>query len=86
MAKHPRITDHALIRYLERVKGVDVDALRSEIGQLVVRGAEQGACGVKVAGFTYRIEEGCVVTVQQDNRHDRRFGRRPRAGHRRDSE
>lgn len=84
MAKHPRITDHAVIRYLERVKGVDVDALRHEIGKLVTHGVEQGACGVTVAGFNYRIEGGCVVTVQSGGRHDRRLGRRPRSGHRRD--
>lgn len=26
-----RVTDHALVRYLERVKGLDVDAIRDEI-------------------------------------------------------
>lgn len=36
-AKHYRgspvamVSDHALLRYLERVKGVDIDALRAEI-------------------------------------------------------
>ena len=26
-----RVTDHALVRYLERVKGLDVEAIRAEI-------------------------------------------------------
>ncbi|MBN2740032.1 MAG: hypothetical protein JXR35_03925 [Rhodobacteraceae bacterium] len=84
MSKHPRITDHAVIRYLERVKGIDMDALRHEIGQLVARGYVQGACGVRVSGFNYRIENGVVVTVLQESRHDHRHGRRTRAKHERD--
>lgn len=31
------ITDHAVVRYLERVKGVDVSSVRAEIGELALR-------------------------------------------------
>jgi hypothetical protein len=31
------ITDHAVVRFLERVKGVDVDAVRAEIGEMALR-------------------------------------------------
>jgi len=31
------ITDHALVRYLERIKGVDVNAVRAEIGEMALR-------------------------------------------------
>jgi hypothetical protein len=31
------ITDHAVVRFLERVKGIDVDAARAEIGEMALR-------------------------------------------------
>jgi len=31
------VTDHAVLRYLERVKGVDIDAVRDELGRVVDR-------------------------------------------------
>lgn len=86
MVKPVRITDHTLIRYLERVKGVDVEALRRKIALTVGRGNDLGASAVRVGGFTYRIEEGHVVTIHAECRHDMRFGHRPRAGHRREDE
>lgn len=82
MSKLLRITDHALVRYLERVKGVDVEALRHEIASKVARAADLGACGVRVGGFNYRIEGGYVVTVQPESRNDVRYGHRPRRGQR----
>jgi len=59
---HP-VTDHAVIRYLERVQGVDIEAIRREIGRIADRGIAAGASGVIIGGFTYRIAGGCVVTV-----------------------
>ncbi len=70
---HP-VTDHALIRYLERVKGVNIEALRHEIGRIVDDGLNKGVCGVQSAGFTYRIEGGRVVTVYRSNRPNIRTG------------
>lgn len=64
--RHPA-SDHAVIRYLERVKGMDIDAVRREIGRVVDQGLEAGACGVISNGFEYRIEGGCVVTVTRRN-------------------
>jgi hypothetical protein len=86
MVKPVRITDHALIRYLERVKGVDVEALRREIAQVVARGHELGASAVRTDGFTYRIEAGRVVTIHPQCRPSLRFGSRPRMHERRDDE
>ena len=64
--RHPA-SDHAVVRYLERVKGMDIDAVRREIGRVVDQGLEAGACGVISGGFVYRIEGGCVVTVTRQN-------------------
>ncbi|WP_439526198.1 hypothetical protein [Roseovarius mucosus] len=71
--RHPA-SDHAVVRYLERVKGMDIDAVRREIGRVVEEGLEAGACGVISGGFVYRIEGGCVVTVTR--RHTQPPGRR----------
>lgn len=64
--RHPA-SDHAVVRYLERVKGMDIDAVRREIGRVVDQGLEAGACGVISGGFVYRIEGGCVVTITRQN-------------------
>lgn len=63
--KRPRTTvsDHAVVRYLERVAGFDIDRLRIEIGRRVEAGALVGASAVKIDGFTYRIQNGVVTTI-----------------------
>jgi hypothetical protein len=64
--KKPRhhVTDHAVIRYLERVQGVDIEAIRREIGRVADRGIEAGANGVISGGHIYVIADVTVVTVQ----------------------
>lgn len=67
MTRAPEITDHALLRYIERAHGVDVEALRklvADIPQLRAAVAIK-ARSVSVDGLTYRLsEDGRVVTVQ----------------------
>jgi hypothetical protein len=76
--RHP-VTDHAVIRYLERVQGVDIEAIRREIGRVADKGIEAGAGGVISGGFVYRIAAGVVVTVLHHNRAERgRKGRHRR--------
>lgn len=64
--KKPRIhvTDHALVRYLERVQGCDLALLRAQIAAVVEGGVDLGASGVRVDGFVYKIVGATVVTVQ----------------------
>lgn len=59
----PAITDHAVVRYLERVKGVDIEAARTEIAEIVRRGVKLGAQSVLLDGMRYRLEGNFVVTV-----------------------
>lgn len=59
---HP-VTDHAVIRYLERVEGMDIEAVRRRIGRKVDRAVELGATGAVVDGVVYRMREGVVITV-----------------------
>ena len=73
--RHP-VTDHAVIRYLERVQGVDIEALRRQIGRVADKGLAVGAGGVISGGMIYVIEGGFVVTVIPQ--HEPRRGRRRR--------
>ncbi|MDP2086308.1 MAG: hypothetical protein Q8K20_14010 [Gemmobacter sp.] len=73
--KRPPVTDHAVIRYLERARGVDIDAIRAEIADLCRRGLDQGACGVLIGGLEFRIEGGAIVTCQYPTHPDKRTGR-----------
>lgn len=72
--KRPRthVTDHAVIRYLERVKGMDIEELRRLIGHAVETAVETEASGVVIDGFSYKLRQGeagpVVVTIQRDRR------------------
>ncbi len=51
------VTDHAVLRYLERVHGLDVEALRDHIGDLAKIGAEYQASSVVVGKVRIIIDE-----------------------------
>jgi len=59
----PRVTDHAVLRYIERAHGVDVEALRAHIAVLVARGVAEGGSAVIVGGVKFVLERETVVTV-----------------------
>lgn len=58
------VSDHALVRYLERVLDIDMERLRAEIGIACAR--HQGAPCVKAGGARFMIRNGVVVTVIDD--------------------
>lgn len=71
------ISDHAVLRYLERSMGFDVEAVRNDMKQQVVHGLDriekspelQADCsGVQSNGITFRIVGGVVVTCTHTNR------------------
>lgn len=72
------VSDHAVLRYLERVQGIDAESLRRHIGRQVDSVMMEGACGVIIGGFTFRIVNGVVVTVMPSSRPDPRLGRQRR--------
>ncbi|WP_375194661.1 hypothetical protein [Sphingobium sp.] len=59
------ISDHAVIRYLERVKGVDIAALRAEMRSPALAVADEFGCKVVIGknGERMIIQNGVVVTV-----------------------
>jgi len=72
-----RVTDHAVLRYLERAEGVDVEGMRRTLKrrlEAALRDAPPGVNGVKIDGLLYRLSpEGSVVTCTH--------GSRPARGH-----
>lgn len=70
-----KVTDHAVLRHLERTYGVDVEHYRRELDTPAVATAVQIGCGTVVGhhGERLLIKGGCVVTVV-----GKRYGRRDR--------
>lgn len=60
----PRLSDHAMLRYLERVMHVDVKAIQARIMTDKVKAAIlAGASSVIVAGAKFKIANNTVVTI-----------------------
>lgn len=67
-----RVTDHALVRFLERAGGIDVEALRDQLsaglarGHAVARSIGDNDYLVKSQGLTFFVRGDAVVTVLDD--------------------
>lgn len=63
------VSDHALVRFLERAGGFDVEALRERLTASLSRAAQAAAAlgaadfTVKADGLSYLVCGGIVVTV-----------------------
>lgn len=57
----PYVSDHTIVRYLERIVGLDVEALRAAIAADCRRA--QGAPSVRVAHARYIVRGKEIVTV-----------------------
>ncbi len=68
----PRVSDHALLRFLERAGGVDVEALRGAVAASLARASEaatvMGATDyhVVVDGLCFVVRSGVLVTVSPE--------------------
>lgn len=68
----PRLSDHALLRYLERVKGVDVESARREImTPSIVAAVKAMATSVLVNGARFLVREGVIVTIMETEKKPR---------------
>lgn len=71
-APEPRLSDHALLRYLERIKGVDVEGARREImTPSVIEAIKAMATSVIVNGAKFLVRDGCVVTIMEAEKKGR---------------
>jgi hypothetical protein len=67
------VSDHALVRFLERAGGLDVEALRARLTASLARAADAAAAlgvaevTVKADGLAYLVSAGVVVTVMPDD-------------------
>lgn len=58
------ITDHALIRFLERKKGIDIKKIKEEIlTPKVIQALLTGAQSYKENGFEYIFKQGKIITI-----------------------
>ncbi len=65
-----RVSDHAVLRYLERVVGLNIDMVRKHIADTCAGPAAIGAVCVRSEGFRFEIANGIenstVTTVRPD--------------------
>lgn len=60
------LTDHALVRYMERVLKIDIETLKNEIvSENIMKAIETGASSITFNGFRYVISNGKIVTVTE---------------------
>ena len=65
------ISDHAIVRWLERVKGVDIEAIRAEMRTPALAKADEFGCPVLIGRHGERlvIRDGVVTTVIAKGRY-----------------
>lgn len=73
MPRRPIVTDHAVLRYMERVMGYDIEAVRDLIAEQTTAAVALGACGFKKDGFTFRFDGEHVVTIYRTHSDPRRI-------------
>ena len=63
----PVVSDHALLRWLERVWKINLDTVRAEImTPEVLAAAKAGATALTQGGVTRVLDRGRVVTIKFD--------------------
>ena len=81
-----RVTDHALVRILERIAGLDVEGLRAHIVASLERACaaaaeiDQKEFTISSNGFRYVIRNGALVTVEPYTIGRREMSREPANG------
>lgn len=69
MQEKPRVSDHALVRYLERKYGFDFENVRNEmLTPTILSAMEIGAEGVKFNGGLVKIKGRTVVTYVENGK------------------
>ena len=67
VSPEPRCSEHALLRYIERTRNIDVDAIRAEImTPAIVAALKTGVTAITVKGIRMVCKDGVIVTVTTD--------------------
>jgi hypothetical protein len=61
-----RVTDHAVLRYMERAMGLNVEIVREHIMNVCADAAAFGAVCVRSEGLRFEIASGAIITVLDD--------------------
>lgn len=69
------VTDHSVLRYLERVQGQPIDKVRAHIAQVCAASAALGATCVRAEGVRFEIVNNRVVTVSPGHATPSKTGR-----------
>lgn len=64
-----RVSDHAVLRYLERAMGFDIDLVRRHIAGICDGPAGVGAVCVRSEGLRFEISNNAVTTVVPDRQN-----------------
>lgn len=72
------VTDHAVLRHLQRVQGIDVEAVRRELGFKVDAAIEAGAAATVSNGIRYVLVENRLVSCTPVKSTPMRDGRKRR--------
>ena len=79
------VSDHAVMRYLERVKGMDLEPYREEIRAIVESAVEAKALSITKDGFCYMLDpdrHSVISVISSDMRHKRKYEKKaPRPKH-----
>lgn len=68
------VTDHALLRYLERAMGLNVELVRQHILGVCADAAAFGAVCVRAEGLRFEIDGNRVCTVTPDQLQPNKTG------------
>lgn len=63
MSRPVTVSDHAVLRYVERALDIDVEAIRAGIAEAVERGADRNAPVVRVGRIRFLLVGRTVVTA-----------------------
>lgn len=63
----PRVSDHAVLRYLERVEGIDVERVRRlMLSETIATALEMGATRIRINGVFFAAENGMIKTLWKE--------------------
>lgn len=63
------VSDHALVRWLERVHGIDMNFFRSMLAKEVETAVAMGATGLTLNGVQFVLDNGVLCTVRPKSRN-----------------
>lgn len=70
-----RVTDHAVLRYLERAMGLNVEIVREHIAAICSGPVAFGAVCVRAEGLRFEIAHNAVTTVVPDRQQPSNISR-----------